>query len=79
MTVRAVDTPRQPHRVLIDSQLDVPLDAQILAGAPTLIFCGELDARLEKRASALRERGAEIVPLPNAFGKVDLPRMKSSE
>ncbi|HEX3380852.1 MAG TPA: bifunctional diaminohydroxyphosphoribosylaminopyrimidine deaminase/5-amino-6-(5-phosphoribosylamino)uracil reductase RibD [Paraburkholderia sp.] len=77
MTVRAVDTPRQPHRVLIDSQLEVPLDAQILAGAPTLIFCGELDARLEERASALRERGAEIVPLPNAFGKVDLPRMLS--
>ncbi|MBB5501578.1 bifunctional diaminohydroxyphosphoribosylaminopyrimidine deaminase/5-amino-6-(5-phosphoribosylamino)uracil reductase RibD [Paraburkholderia sp. MM5384-R2] len=77
MTVRAVDTPRQPHRVLIDSQLDVPLDALILAGAPTLIFCGELDTRLEERASALRERGAEIVPLPNAFGKVDLPRMLS--
>ena len=77
MTVRAVDTPRQPHRVLIDSQLDVPLEAQILAGAPTLIFCGALDARLEERASALRERGAEIVPLPNAFGKVDLPRMLS--
>jgi diaminohydroxyphosphoribosylaminopyrimidine deaminase/5-amino-6-(5-phosphoribosylamino)uracil reductase len=77
MTVRAVDTPRQPHRVLIDSQLEVPLDAQILAGAPTLIFCGELNARLEERASALRERGAEIVPLPNAFGKVDLPRMLS--
>jgi diaminohydroxyphosphoribosylaminopyrimidine deaminase / 5-amino-6-(5-phosphoribosylamino)uracil reductase len=77
MTVRAIDTPRQPHRVLIDSQLEVPLEAQILAGAPTLIFCGELDARLEERASALRERGAEIVPLPNAFGKVDLPRMLS--
>jgi diaminohydroxyphosphoribosylaminopyrimidine deaminase/5-amino-6-(5-phosphoribosylamino)uracil reductase len=75
MTVRAVDTPRQPHRVLIDSRLDVPLDAQILAGAPTLIFCGHLDHRLEERASALRERGAEIVPLPNAAGKVDLPQL----
>ncbi|MGF6813590.1 riboflavin biosynthesis protein RibD [Paraburkholderia atlantica] len=51
MTVRAVDTPRQPHRVLIDSQLDVPLDAQILAGAPTLIFCGEL------RCASRRTRG----------------------
>src|ERR1700760_3857290 len=77
MTVRAGDTPRQPQPVLIDSQLEVPLEAQILAGAPTLIFCGALDARLEERASALRERGAEIVPLPNALGKVDLPRMLS--
>jgi len=75
MTVRAVDTPRQPHRVLIDSQLDVPPDAQILAGAPTLIFCGHLDQRLAERASVLRDRGAEIVSLPNEAGKVDLPRL----
>ncbi|MDT8836485.1 bifunctional diaminohydroxyphosphoribosylaminopyrimidine deaminase/5-amino-6-(5-phosphoribosylamino)uracil reductase RibD [Paraburkholderia fungorum] len=75
MTVRAVDTPRQPQRVLIDSQLDVPPNAQILAGAPTLIFCGTLDERHAERASALRERGAEIVQLANAAGKVDLPAM----
>jgi diaminohydroxyphosphoribosylaminopyrimidine deaminase/5-amino-6-(5-phosphoribosylamino)uracil reductase len=75
MTVRAVDTPRQPQRVLIDSQLEVAPDAQILAGAPTLIFCGVPDARLEARADALRARGAEIVPLANAAGKVDLPAM----
>ncbi|CAE6731802.1 Riboflavin biosynthesis protein RibD [Paraburkholderia nemoris] len=75
MTVRAVDTPRQPQRVLIDSQLDVPPDAQILAGAPTLIFCGNLDERHTERAAALRDRGAEIVQLANASGKVDLPAM----
>jgi diaminohydroxyphosphoribosylaminopyrimidine deaminase/5-amino-6-(5-phosphoribosylamino)uracil reductase len=73
MTVRAIDTPRQPQRVLIDSQLDVPPDAQILAGAPTLIFCGNLDERHAGRAAALRDRGAEIVQLANAAGKVDLP------
>jgi diaminohydroxyphosphoribosylaminopyrimidine deaminase/5-amino-6-(5-phosphoribosylamino)uracil reductase len=75
MTVRAVDTPRQPQRVLIDSQLDVPPEAQILAGAPTLIFCGNLDERHTERAAALRDRGAEIVQLANAAGKVDLPAM----
>jgi len=75
MTVRAVDTPRQPQRVLVDSQLDVPPTAQILAGAPTLIFCGNLDERHAERANALRERGAEIVPMANAAGKVDLPAM----
>ncbi|RFU46297.1 bifunctional diaminohydroxyphosphoribosylaminopyrimidine deaminase/5-amino-6-(5-phosphoribosylamino)uracil reductase RibD [Paraburkholderia sp. DHOC27] len=73
MTVRAVDTPRQPQRVLIDSQLDVPPTAQILAGAPTLIFCGNLDARHAERAAALRDRGAELVQLANPAGKVDLP------
>ena len=75
MTVRAVDTPRQPQRVLIDSQLDVPPTAQILAGAPTLIFCGNLDERHTERASVLRDRGAEIIQMANATGKVDLPAM----
>ncbi|CAD6509777.1 Riboflavin biosynthesis protein RibD [Paraburkholderia kirstenboschensis] len=75
MTVRSVDTPRQPQRVLIDSQLEVSPQAQILAGAPTLIFCGNLDQRHSDRAQALRERGAEIVQLANAAGKVDLPAM----
>jgi diaminohydroxyphosphoribosylaminopyrimidine deaminase/5-amino-6-(5-phosphoribosylamino)uracil reductase len=75
MTVRAVDTPRQPQRVLIDSQLDVPPTAQILAGAPTLIFCGNLDERHTERAKVLRDHGAEIVQMANADGKVDLPAM----
>ena len=75
MTVRAVDTPRQPQRVLIDSQLDVPSTAQILAGAPTLIFCGNLDERHTARANVLRDHGAEIVQMANAAGKVDLPGM----
>jgi diaminohydroxyphosphoribosylaminopyrimidine deaminase/5-amino-6-(5-phosphoribosylamino)uracil reductase len=73
--VRAVDTPRQPQRVLIDSQLDVPPTAQILAGAPTLIFCGNLDERHTKRANVLRDLGAEIIPMANPDGKVDLPAM----
>ncbi|WP_144111865.1 bifunctional diaminohydroxyphosphoribosylaminopyrimidine deaminase/5-amino-6-(5-phosphoribosylamino)uracil reductase RibD [Paraburkholderia sp. BCC1886] len=75
MTVRAIDTPRQPQRVLVDGRLDVPPEAQILAGAPTLIFCGNLDERHTERANALRDRGAEIVQMANAAGKVDLPAM----
>jgi diaminohydroxyphosphoribosylaminopyrimidine deaminase/5-amino-6-(5-phosphoribosylamino)uracil reductase len=70
-----VDTPRQPQRILIDAQLDVPPTAQILAGAPTLIFCGNLDERHTERASALRDRGAEIVQMANPAGKVDLAAM----
>ncbi|TDV06945.1 bifunctional diaminohydroxyphosphoribosylaminopyrimidine deaminase/5-amino-6-(5-phosphoribosylamino)uracil reductase RibD [Paraburkholderia caballeronis] len=75
MTVRAVDTPRQPKRVLIDSRLDVSPDAQILVGAPTLVFCSSLDERAAERADALRARGAELVALGNEHGKVDLPAM----
>ena len=73
LTVRAVDTPRQPQRVLIDSRLDVPLSAKILDGAPPWIFCGN-DAE-PSRGAALRERGVEPVELANEHGKVDLPAM----
>jgi diaminohydroxyphosphoribosylaminopyrimidine deaminase/5-amino-6-(5-phosphoribosylamino)uracil reductase len=75
MTVRAIDTPRQPKRVLIDSRLDASPLAQIFVGAPTLVFCSVLDASNEERADALRARGAEIVALGNEHGKVDLPAM----
>jgi len=76
LTVRAVTTPRQPRRILVDSALDVPLDAHILTAdghhEPTLIFAAQPEAG---RMRALAERGAEVVLLPNAAGKVDLPAM----
>ncbi|WP_296650512.1 bifunctional diaminohydroxyphosphoribosylaminopyrimidine deaminase/5-amino-6-(5-phosphoribosylamino)uracil reductase RibD [Paraburkholderia sp.] len=75
LTVRAVDTPRQPKRILVDSRLEVSPEAQILAGAPTLVFCASLDDRNAERAEALRARGAELVALGNGHGKVDLPAM----
>ncbi|GAB7535475.1 bifunctional diaminohydroxyphosphoribosylaminopyrimidine deaminase/5-amino-6-(5-phosphoribosylamino)uracil reductase RibD [Burkholderia sp. 3C] len=75
LTVRGIDTPRQPLRVLIDSRLEIPLDAKLMSGAPILIFCGTLDAAGEGRAAALRDRGAEVVPLADVNGKVDLPAM----
>ncbi|WP_321856156.1 bifunctional diaminohydroxyphosphoribosylaminopyrimidine deaminase/5-amino-6-(5-phosphoribosylamino)uracil reductase RibD [Paraburkholderia tropica] len=75
MTVRAIDTPRQPKRVLIDSRLDASPLSQIFVGAPTLVFCSKLNAATEERADALRARGAEIVALGNEHGKVDLPAM----
>ncbi|WP_213293417.1 bifunctional diaminohydroxyphosphoribosylaminopyrimidine deaminase/5-amino-6-(5-phosphoribosylamino)uracil reductase RibD [Paraburkholderia sacchari] len=73
MTVRAIDTPRQPKRILIDSRLDASPLSQIFVGAPTLVFCAALDDSNAERAEALRARGAEIVALGNASGKVDLP------
>lgn len=73
LTVRAVDTPRQPQRVLIDSRLDVPMHARILDGAPPWIF-HSADAD-PARIDALREKGADLIELSNEYGKVDLPAM----
>ncbi|MGN6665781.1 MAG: bifunctional diaminohydroxyphosphoribosylaminopyrimidine deaminase/5-amino-6-(5-phosphoribosylamino)uracil reductase RibD, partial [Trinickia sp.] len=75
LTVRGVDTPRQPLRVLIDSRLDVPLTARLFDGPPPLVFCGGIDERNAAQADALTSRGVEIVPLANARGKVDLQAM----
>jgi diaminohydroxyphosphoribosylaminopyrimidine deaminase/5-amino-6-(5-phosphoribosylamino)uracil reductase len=62
LTVREVETPRQPLRVIIDSRLETPPSARVL---PALVFA----ARQGKLPNA------EVVALPNANGKVDLPRM----
>lgn len=69
LTAREVPTARQPLRVVIDSRLETPLDAAVLAGGNVLIAAALDDA---ERAAALRARGAEIVTLPNAAGKVEL-------
>jgi len=62
LTVREVDTPRQPLRVVVDSRLETPPNARVL---PALVFTA--------RQGGLPN--AEVVALPNAAGKVDLPRM----
>ena len=67
LTVREVDTPRQPLRVVVDSRLEISASARILQGGGALVFCA---------AEAKRDvPGAEIVALPNPQGKVDLPAM----
>jgi len=75
LTVRAIETPRQPQRVLIDSRLDAPLDAHIFEGVPPLVFCARIDANNAAQAEALAARGVEVVALANAHGKVDLAAM----
>ena len=62
LTVREVETPRQPLRVVVDSRLEMPPNARVL---PALVFSA--------RPGSLPN--AEVVALPNASGKVDLPRM----
>jgi diaminohydroxyphosphoribosylaminopyrimidine deaminase/5-amino-6-(5-phosphoribosylamino)uracil reductase len=72
LNVREVATTRQPLRIVVDSRLEISPSAQILNGGGTLIFCACNDG---VRRAALRERGAEIIELPNASGKVDLPAL----
>ncbi len=76
LTVRTIDTWRQPLRVVVDSRLRLPSQARLLAppGSVLLVTATE-DAG---RARALREAGAEILCLPHAGGRVDLSGLMST-
>ena len=66
LTVREVDTPRQPLRVVVDSRLEVSAGARILEGGNTIVFCAK---------PGVAPGGVETIALANSQGKVDLPRM----
>jgi len=69
LDVREVETTRQPLKVLVDSQLQVPLSAKLLQSGRVLVA-----AAVENKAgiAALRDTGAAVVVLTNAQGKVEL-------
>jgi diaminohydroxyphosphoribosylaminopyrimidine deaminase / 5-amino-6-(5-phosphoribosylamino)uracil reductase len=69
LSVRMVETTRQPTKVVVDSRLEIDLDAQVLKGAPAWIACAVENPDKERE---LRDRGCEVIRLPNPHGKVDL-------
>ena len=73
LDVREVSTPRQPHIVVVDSRLETPLDAHLfIAGRACIIYAA---APNDAKKAALEARGATVVMLPDANGKVDLAAM----
>ena len=77
LNVREVPTPRQPQLVVVDSRLQTPPDASLfIAGrACTIYAAGTSDSEFADRKATLEARGATVVHLPGAHGKVDLPAM----
>ncbi|MES2900601.1 MAG: bifunctional diaminohydroxyphosphoribosylaminopyrimidine deaminase/5-amino-6-(5-phosphoribosylamino)uracil reductase RibD [Pseudomonadota bacterium] len=69
LNVRAVDTPRQPRRIVVDSKLEIAPGARVLQGAPSWIVAAVPDPA---RQQALEAEGHSVIMLPNADGKVDL-------
>ncbi|OFZ91270.1 MAG: riboflavin biosynthesis protein RibD [Betaproteobacteria bacterium RIFCSPLOWO2_12_FULL_62_58] len=69
LTVREVETTRQPLRVIVDSRLETPVAAKILRGGGVLIAAAVNGG---DNFPALKDKGAEMVVLPNAGGKVEL-------
>ena len=65
LTVRDVETPRQPLRVIADSRLETPPQSRILQGEKTLVYAA--------KAGSLPN--AEVVSMKNVNDKVDLQKM----
>lgn len=63
---------RQPLRVVLDSQLRIPLEARVLQGGGALIYTA---AQHAEKSAVLRDLGVEVVMLPDAAGRVDLVAM----
>jgi diaminohydroxyphosphoribosylaminopyrimidine deaminase/5-amino-6-(5-phosphoribosylamino)uracil reductase len=72
LTVRGIDTPLQPRRVIVDSRLEIDPAARILQGAPCWIVAAQPDP---DKAALLRGAGHDVILLPNSAGKVDLPAL----
>lgn len=77
LDVRLPGSVRQPALVLLDSQLQTPLDAQLFSvERPLYIYTASADAA---RRNALQAKGAKVIFLPAGAGasngKVDLPAM----
>jgi len=69
LTVREVETSRQPLRVVVDSKLETPSTAKVLEGGGVLVAAAQED---KVKIAALRARGAEVLVMPNSAGKVEL-------
>jgi diaminohydroxyphosphoribosylaminopyrimidine deaminase/5-amino-6-(5-phosphoribosylamino)uracil reductase len=72
LNVRDVDTSRQPLKVVVDSRLELSLDALVLRDGNVLVAAAVDDAA---RVAALRQLGADVVLLPGPGDKVDLPAL----
>ncbi|HSV20704.1 MAG TPA: bifunctional diaminohydroxyphosphoribosylaminopyrimidine deaminase/5-amino-6-(5-phosphoribosylamino)uracil reductase RibD [Casimicrobiaceae bacterium] len=68
LTVRAVDTPRQPLRVIVDRHADTPPGAQVLTGGHALVVTAG-------KRNAKWPHGTQVLALPDRDGRVDLGAM----
>jgi diaminohydroxyphosphoribosylaminopyrimidine deaminase / 5-amino-6-(5-phosphoribosylamino)uracil reductase len=73
LDVRLVETPQQPHLVVVDSRLETPLDAHLFIAGRALFIYAAVQNDVKK--AALEARGATVIYLPDVNGKVDLAAM----
>lgn len=73
LTVRALPVTRQPLRIIVDSQLKIPSTAKVLNNPSEVLIVHAIDN--PEQQARLETQGVELLCLPNAHGKVDLPAL----
>ena len=74
LNVRGINTPRQPLKIIVDSQLQTPLTAKVLQSGSVLIAHAVTDpqANTLEHMQALMQQDVELLCCPNPSKKVDL-------
>ncbi|MBI3230085.1 MAG: bifunctional diaminohydroxyphosphoribosylaminopyrimidine deaminase/5-amino-6-(5-phosphoribosylamino)uracil reductase RibD, partial [Burkholderiales bacterium] len=72
LNVRGIAVKRQPRRLIVDSKLDISLQAKIVQDGTAMIAFAQRNLEKEAQLQAL---GLELLYLPNSSGKVDLPAL----
>ena len=80
LNVRGLEVPRQPHLVVVDSRLDLPLTAKLLDTQGTgeqarQIWVYTATTEQADKRAALTARGVTVIDCPGPGGKVDLAAM----
>jgi diaminohydroxyphosphoribosylaminopyrimidine deaminase/5-amino-6-(5-phosphoribosylamino)uracil reductase len=69
LNVRAVQTPRQPIRAVIDTRFEIPETARIFDGGKVWVFTSVANP---EKAQRLADRQVQVVTVPAVNGRVDL-------
>jgi diaminohydroxyphosphoribosylaminopyrimidine deaminase/5-amino-6-(5-phosphoribosylamino)uracil reductase len=80
LNVRGLAVPRQPHLVVVDSRLELPLNARLLdtlgsGDQARQIWVYTAATGLADKRAALADRGVQVIDCPGSGGKVDLAAM----
>jgi len=79
LNVRDIKTERQPWKIIVDSKLETPLDANVLKNVEqsgVILVCAPHDSEVsQKKVKALENVGVQVIAMANPHGKVDLPKL----
>lgn len=73
LNVRYIETTRQPKKIVLDSQLSIPLDVALLQGESVILFTA--NDQNSTKISQLTQLGVQVITLPASDGRIDLKKM----